>query len=230
MGARKKQMQCGEKMPQPAASGAPHPLFTIGHSTHDFAHLLGLLQLAKIAFVADVRSTPYSQRLPQYNREELQKRMHEGGIDYTFLGQELGGRPRDERLYDEEMRVDYERVRQSPAFQGGLDRLCRALEGRQGVLLCSEEDPLDCHRALMVGPALIARGIAPIHLRGDGSMESTDELETRLLAETGVGSGILDGLFANTLSSDDRRELLDQAYRVQARKKAYRIRQGEQFE
>jgi hypothetical protein len=52
-------------------------------------------------------------------------------------------------------------------------------------------------------------------------------MEDRLLQLTQVGSGILDGLFAATLSEVDRRQLLAEAYRLQARRKAFRLPTGE---
>jgi hypothetical protein len=91
-------------------------------------------------------------------------------------------------------------------------------------MLCAEEDPLDCHRGLMIAPALVTQGIATAHLRGDGRIETTAEMETRLLAETKVGSGILDGLFAAMVSEAERRQYLAEAYRVMARRKAFRQR------
>src|SRR5947199_7614 len=69
------------------------------------------------------------------------------------------------------------------------------------------EDPLDCHRGLMIAPALVERGLAPLHLRADGRVESTAEMEGRLLAETKVGVGILDGLFAGSLGRKERQDL-----------------------
>jgi hypothetical protein len=61
------------------------------------------------------------------------------------------------------------------------------------------------------------------HLRGDGRMESADVFEDRLMAETRVADGMLDGLFAATISLEDRHEILAEAYRVQARKRAFRL-------
>jgi hypothetical protein len=92
------------------------------------------------------------------------------------------------------------------------------------ALLCAEEDPLDCHRGLMITPALRERGLAPIHLRGDGSSETTAEMEKRLAAETKAGAGILDGLFADLLSGEERRTFLEDAYRIMSRRKAFRVR------
>jgi hypothetical protein len=145
-------------------------------------------------------------------------------ISYAFLGRHLGGRPGPVHLYDRDGRVDYERVRATALFQQGLDLLCQALEQFTVAKLCSEEDPLDCHRGLMIAPALVDRGIKPAHLRGDGSIESMAEFEDRLLRETGVGSGIVDGLFATTISDKERGELLADAYRRQARRRAYQLR------
>jgi uncharacterized protein (DUF488 family) len=201
-------------------------LYSIGHSNHELARLVGLLQSAGVTAVADVRSQPYSPRQPYFNRSELERGLHTSAISYVFLGSQLGGRPRQHQLYDDEGRVDYERVRATAAFQQGLDLLCQALETLTVAMLCSEEDPLDCHRGLLIAPALVERGIKPVHLRGDGSIESTAEFEERLLRETGVGSGMLDGLFAILISDAERARLLADAYRCQARRKAFRLSPG----
>ncbi len=121
-------------------------------------------------------------------------------------------------------------VRESAEFQRGLDRLTGDWLGSSVAFLCSEEDPLDCHRGLMIAPALLARGFAPNHLRKDGSIETNEEMERRLLRETGVGAGLLDGLFAAIVTDEDRRLLLAEAYRQRARRKAYRLREDEDTE
>jgi len=135
----------------------------------------------------------------------------------------LGGRPRQPSLYDEDGRVDYERVRRTEAFQCGLEQLMHASNGDKMAFLCSEEDPLHCHRGLMIAPALSERGFPPHHLRKDGSYESNEQMECRLLHETGIGAGLLDGLFAATLTEEERRSLLAEAYRWQARRKAFQL-------
>jgi uncharacterized protein (DUF488 family) len=195
-------------------------LFSIGHSHHEMGRLIELLEAADVTAVADVRSHPYSRRLPQFNRPDLDAALRASGIVYVFLGDLLGGRPAQPDLYDEDRRVDYWRVRAEPFFRQGLDRLARAREKYRVAMLCAEEDPLDCHRGLMIAPAMLERGLAPVHLRGDGSRETTPAMEERLLAATG-----LDGLF--TLVEEERRSALEQAYRVLARKKAFRVRPGE---
>jgi hypothetical protein len=202
-------------------------LFTIGHSNHELERFLKLVTGAGVTALADVRSRPYSRRLPHFNRPELEAALAQHGIAYVYLGDELGGRPEDPDFYDDEGRVDYLRVRKSYLFQQGLERLGRGLERYRIALFCAEEDPLDCHRGLMIAPSLVEQGISPVHLRGNGSQETTAAMEDRLLAATRVGEGFLDGLFAAQITPEDRRRMLDEAYRLQARRKAFRLRQGD---
>jgi uncharacterized protein (DUF488 family) len=203
------------------------PIFTIGHSNHALAEFLALLEKHGITAVADVRSHPFSRRNPHFNREELEPALRQLGTVYVFLGDQLGGRPGQPSLYDADGRIDYERVRATDFFQRGLERLDKARQKFTVVLMCSEADPLDCHRGLMIAPALAERGVLPSHIRADGNLESTPEMEQRLLDETGVGAGLLDGLFADTLADSDRRDLLAEAYRKMSRKKAFRLKPGQ---
>src|SRR5262249_54092547 len=199
-------------------------LYTIGHSNHEMPRFLELLSNAHVTAVADVRSQPFSRRLPQFNRPELEQTLKQVGLTYLFLGDLLGGRPEATDLYDQGGRVDYQRVRMTDFFQSGLDRLWQARAKYRMALLCAQEDPLPCHRGLMIAPALLERGVAPSHLRGDGSVEDMKAMEERLLQETGIGAGILDGLFAAMVTQEERRDFLAEAYRKQAQSKAFRLR------
>jgi uncharacterized protein (DUF488 family) len=189
-------------------------LLTVGHSNHEPEALLELLCGAGVTAVADVRSSPYSRRLPQFNRQTLEAFLRQHGIAYVFLGELLGGRPALEELYHPEGWADYERVRETTAFQHGIERVLRGLESYTIALMCGEEDPLDCHRGLMIAPALKELGLPPRHIRKDGRMETTAQLEQRLQEETGFGS-----MFPESLA---------EAYRVMNRKKAYRRTPGDE--
>ncbi len=202
-------------------------VYSVGHSNHELAPFLALLQQAGITAIADVRSSPFSRRLPHFNGPQLGPLLRQAGIEYVFLGDLLGGRPSDEEMYDEvegEAIVNYERTRATGAFARGLDRLQRGVENYVVAMMCGEEDPLDCHRGLMITPALKERGLEPFHLRRAG-VESTAEMEARLLRETKVGEGILGGLFPPT--PEEEQELLRDAYRAMSRKKAFRVRREE---
>jgi uncharacterized protein (DUF488 family) len=198
-------------------------LFSMGHSNLEFERFVELLRSAGVIAIADVRSQPFSKWLPWTNRPHLEPALADHEIRYHFLGDQLGGRPQSTEVYDLDGRVNYERVRATAAFQRGLDCLAEALENFRLAMLCSEEDPIDCHRGLLIAPAMKERGFAAMHIRGDGSLESQADFEARLIDATGVGSGLLDGLFAASLSTEDRDQILADAYRVQSQRKAFRL-------
>ena len=183
-------------------------LFTVGHSSHEVERLVELIRGAGVTAVADVRSSPYSRRLSQFNRQTLDALLRHHGIAYVFLGDQLGGRPASSELYHAEGWADYERIRETEAFRLGIERVVRGLERYAIALMCGEEDPMDCHRALMIAPALKERGLPPRHIRKDGRLETTARFEQRLQEETGLGN-----LFPESLA---------EAYRVMNRKKAFR--------
>jgi uncharacterized protein (DUF488 family) len=198
-------------------------LFSIGHSNLEFPRFVQLLQQSGVCAIADVRSQPSSKWVPWCNRPNLEQQLGDYEIRYHFMGDLLGGRPRQANVYDSDGRVDYERVKTTPGFQRGLDRLSAALDDFRVAMLCSEEDPIDCHRGLLIASAIKERGIITTHIRSDGSLESQIEFEARVIEVTGVGAGILDGLFAGSLSEEDHRQMLADAYRKQSQRKAFRL-------
>lgn len=162
-------------------SETEHPVFTVGHSNHPPDGFLGLLRAHGIEEVADVRSSPYSRYAPQFGRDALERALDNAGIEYVFLGGELGGRPADSSCYGEDGRVLYDRVAESDPFDAGIRRVARAADERRVVLMCSEKEPLDCHRTLLVARALDARGVAVKHILADGGVESHSDVMDRLL-------------------------------------------------
>src|SRR5262245_12323910 len=96
-------------------------LFTVGHSSHAIEHFLGLLRRHDIATLADVRSRPYSKWAPQFRKEALARTLGAAGIEYVFLGRELGGRPDGAEFYSPDGKVDYARRAAAADFQSGID-------------------------------------------------------------------------------------------------------------
>ncbi len=157
------------------------PLFTVGHSNLELEVFLGLLAQHHVETLADVRSRPASFRFPQFNREPLEAGLSSVGIRYEFFGETLGGRPADTRVYREDGLVDYAARRRAPDFIEGIERALALFRAGVIALMCAEEDPLQCHRFLMIGPALLERGVSPIHIRRGGALESQSDAEDRLL-------------------------------------------------
>ena len=188
--------------------------FTIGHSNIPAERFIALLRGAGVDAVADVRSIPASQFCPWFSAKNLEPLLAGATMDYLSFGDDLGGRPRDPSLYCDGI-ADYEAMAQRPTFRAGLDRLLAQAGQRRLCLMCSERDPLDCHRCLLVARALAARGVSVGHILHNGGIESHSAIERRLLE--GVGEDI--DLF--TTGQDAR---LAAAYRRRARAVAYRLK------
>jgi uncharacterized protein (DUF488 family) len=157
-------------------------IFTIGHSNHSIDRLLDLLRLHGVGVLVDTRSRPYSKFVPHFNHEALRQSVVAAGFQYLYLGRELGGRPDDNDFYDRDGRVLYERLAESDSFRQALARLVRGIETYRVAILCTEEDPRNCHRRLLITRELRKLSVEVDHVRGDGRVESERDLEAEELA------------------------------------------------
>lgn len=215
---RAKESLLGSPLHSDFDSGTRRPLYTLGHSNLDLDEFVALLKDSKVELLVDVRSRPQSGRFPHFSQPAFEKMLADDGISYLFLGEELGGRPDDPDAYRADGRVDYRTRRRSYAFGAGLERVLRELESRTLALMCAEEDPLECHRFLMICPELVASGIQPLHIRRGSQIETQEAAETRLLESTGFGD-----VATNTLFPEARAEALEKAYDLQAAKFGFRV-------
>lgn len=186
-------------------------LFTIGHSDHEMSDFISLLARYGINVVADVRSHPYSRFHAQFNRETLAESLKRAGVQYVFLGRELGAR-RSERETYEGGQARYDRIARLPLFRDGLDRLRRGIISHRIVLLCAERDPITCHRTVLVCRQLRSDPIDIRHILDDGAIETMEQAENRLLDAVGLPP---------THLFHSRSELIEQAYELQGDRIAY---------
>ncbi len=194
-----------------------HALYTIGHSNLSLPLFVFALQQHGVSVAVDVRSRPHSSRFPQFSQPEFEQGLRDAGISYLFLGEELGGRPDDPSAYRPDGLVNYRARRRSYGFRVGIERVLTELEKQPLALVCAEEDPITCHRFLMIGPELISAGVTPQHIRRDAALESQEQAEDRLLAAVHFADVRTDSLFASARSS-----ALEDAYLAQAEKCAFR--------
>ena len=165
-------------------------VYTIGHSNHPRERFIALLRGAEITALADVRSTPFSRRHPQFGKPALAETLPREGIAYVFLGEELGGMRREPALLRDGA-PDYDRIAATQSFRQGLDRVIDGASRHRIALMCAEREPLDCHRFLLVSRHLALRGTRINHILGDGSIEEHDDTLRRLLAKTHLDAGEL---------------------------------------
>ena len=186
-------------------------LYTIGHSRHPIGHFINLLKEASVSLVFDVRSIPYSRRNPQYNQKALARRLTDEGIAYIFSGKELGARSPDPDCYVNGQ-VSYDLIAARPEFAEGLDRIIDKAGESSPALLCAEEDPLVCHRTALICRHLRQRVDSIFHIRGDGSMETNDVFERRLLKATGL---------EETDLFDHEADIIERAYDLRGHRISY---------
>ena len=193
-------------------------VYTIGHSNGPIERLIGLLKQHLISAVADVRSQPYSRFNPQFNREPLAASLKEAGVEYVFLGQELGARSDDPSCY-RDGRVQYSLIAQSAIFERGIARLLAGMDRFRVAILCAEKEPLICHRGVLIGRHLHEKGHRVCHILEDGLLEDHDVSLLRLLERHGLQH---DDLFHT------REERIALAYAKQAEQIQFAMREESQ--
>jgi len=190
-------------------------LFSIGHSTHTIDKFTCLLKRYGIEAVADVRSSPYSKYSPQFSRDVLGNVLRNAGIEYMFLGRELGARRSEEGCYIEGQ-AKYEIIAHLPIFRAGLERLLEGIKTHRIALMCSEGDPIVCHRTILVCREIIevSPDLKITHILGDGTTETHEHLQERLVKL----HKLQPELFGDLTSTSG---LIEKAFDLQAERIAY---------
>ncbi|MDR1856311.1 MAG: DUF488 domain-containing protein [Desulfovibrio sp.] len=136
-----------------------HVLHTIGASAYPMDVFVERLLARDIRAIADVRSVPYSAHFKDFCREALKDALGRRGIEYVWMGPQLGGKPDDPEVYDAQGHVDFGRLRGRPCFDEGVERLRRGLGRFPIALMCAEKDPMHCHRAVLIAETIHAEGL-----------------------------------------------------------------------
>ena len=154
-------------------------LFSVGHSNADIQAFIGLLRRYEIAALVDARSQPYSRYNQHFSREHLKHSLEEAGIEYFYLGKEIGGRPENPALYSQNGKVDYALVAQSSSYLAGIERLLALASDRRVAFMCAEADYKSCHRYWLITRTLTQRGIEVRHIlhSGDSVVSEASEFE-----------------------------------------------------
>ncbi len=108
------------------------------------AHDLGVL--------VDVRSSPYSAYMKEFDYQKIQVALSGTGIHYVYLGALLGGMPKDQRLWTRG-KPDYAKLRESDSYRLGLSKLKELLDAHGAVcLMCGCARAMSCHRGKLLAP------------------------------------------------------------------------------
>jgi uncharacterized protein (DUF488 family) len=157
-------------------------LYTIGHGNRTTNEFINLLKENGVTQLVDVRTSPYSRYNPQFNKENLEFFLKESGIQYVYKGKQLGGRPTDPSVYkshkvpegeaDYLHEVDYPSVMKKDWFIKGIEHLLDIAQEGATAILCSEEDPANCHRHHLIAKYLLENfdgDVEVFHIRESGA-------------------------------------------------------------
>ena len=131
-------------------------LWTIGHSNRLKEAFLELLKEHNIEVLADVRSFPTS-KIEHFKREEMERWLPEHGVEYVWLGKELGGYRRG----------GYRAHMRTKLFKEGIEKLLEIAALKRTCIMCMEPNPKYCHRRY-ISAYLERKGIEVRHIVSKG--------------------------------------------------------------
>jgi len=152
------------------------PVYTIGYDSRSLSDFLSLLRAHDIAFLIDIRSTPWDQERPEFNQDALAQSLRGQGVRYVFMGDALGAQPDDPECYVGG-RISFERLGERADFLQGVGRVQKAHEQELRVaLMDAPARPEDSHRSFLIGKILSERGVDVQHIDETGALKSQAEL------------------------------------------------------
>lgn len=195
-------------------------LYTIGYGGFSgIEEFAAALKERGINGVIDVRSRPYSKVHTDFNREFLSEYLKNKGIAYRNYKNEFGARQLNAEYYPNGY-LDFEQFSKSAEFQSGMVKVKQASEnGYVLALMCSEKEPINCHRCIMVSRAFHDEGAAVTHIIAGKPDLTQTEAEDALIDEYFPQRDQL-SLFEEELTRD---ELIKRAYRLQNEKIGYKL-------
>jgi uncharacterized protein (DUF488 family) len=133
-------------------------IYTLGTGRRSEEDFVEILLSYNIQALIDVRSLPRS-KLPIFRKENLENLLRREGIEYHFLGKELGGFRKG----------GYTAYIITDDFMKGIDLLESIAARKISVIVCAERFPWKCHRK-WISRELHKRGWEVDHIIDKGKL------------------------------------------------------------
>ena len=198
-------------------------IYTIGHSNYPVEKLIDMLKHYDVNCVIDIRGTPYSKYNVQYNKENIANTLTEAGFLYIYMAKELAAKRENKVSYNKEGYSDFEKVVTEKDFLNGIQRLKTGCEkGYRIALLGAMQEPIRCHRSILVGRALVEHKFDVKHILDDYTLASQENIEENLLNKYYCNRNqiTMDSLLGNSLSEE---EMIKEGYRLANKEIGYRV-------
>ena len=198
-------------------------IFTIGHSNYNVEKLIDMLRYYNINCVVDIRGTPYSKYNVQYNKETIRNTLIKEDFVYIYMAKEFAAKRENKESYNKEGYSDFEKVIYEEDFKNGIERLKNGCEkGYRIALLGAMQDPIRCHRSILVGRALVENGFNVKHILDDYSIVYQTDIEKSLLEKyfEDRNQMTIDYILGTNKSE---KEMIEESYRLANKEIGYRI-------
>ena len=198
-------------------------IYTIGHSNYTMERLIDMLEYYNINCVVDIRGTPYSKYNIQFDKETIRYTLTNAGFVYIYMGKELAAKRIRKNSYNNEGYSNFEEVIKEEEFKRGVERLKNGCEkGYKIILLGAMQDPIRCHRSILVGRELVKNDFDVKHILDDYSIVTQDDIEEMLLNKyfSNRNQITIEDLTGNSLNNE---EMINEGYKLANRDIGYRI-------
>lgn len=165
-------------------------VYTIGYAGITLDKFLETMKELNISMLIDVRSLPKSRYFYQFNDVSLKNLLNSIGVAYENWKNEFGARQDNLDFYQDGI-LDYDIFSKSEQFKNGINKVKELQKENKNIcLMCSEIDPINCHRAILCGRYISKENIEVKHIiaKRDGSIkiENHKDFEKRLIVETKI--------------------------------------------
>ena len=198
-------------------------IYTIGHSNYSVEKLIDMLKFYDINCVVDIRGTPYSKYNIQFDKETIKYTLTHSGFIYIYMAKELAAKRINKQSYNSEGYSDFEKVIHEDDFINGIKRLKVGCEkGYKIALLGAMQEPIRCHRSILVGRSLRDYGFNVKHILDDYSIASQEDIEKNILDKyfSNRGQLTIDSLLGNEMTE---KEMIEEGYRLANKEIGHRI-------
>lgn len=198
-------------------------IYTIGHSNYTMERLIDMLEYYNINCVVDIRGTPYSKYNIQFDKEAIRYTLTNAGFVYIYMGKELAAKRIRKNSYNNEGYSNFEEVIKEEEFKRGVERLKNGCEkGYKIILLGAMQNPIRCHRSILVGRELVKNDFDVKHILDDYSIVTQDDIEEMLLNKyfSNRNQITIEDLTGNSLNNE---EMINEGYKLANREIGYRI-------
>lgn len=198
-------------------------IYTLGHSNYSMERLIDMLNHFHINCVVDIRGTPYSKYNVHFDKEAIQYTLRKAGFTYIYMAEEFAAKRPNKVSYNSEGYSDFEKVVKEEAFARGVERITNGLKkGYRIVLLGAMQDPIRCHRSILVGRELEKLNFNVIHILDDYSTVNQRYIDQRVLDKYYPDRNqiTIDYLLGEGMSEE---EMINEAYRLANREIGIRV-------